>query len=105
MQRFLAFVPMTAVQIITVFGQARQVDDTEQRGMAGPVGIVRSRFAQIIESCPYELSDPPSVILMPNPVILRQIRPAAMFHIVRRRLMVVIFLHSLTDNGEFIDPT
>ena len=105
MQRFFIFVPMTAVQIVTVFGQSGQVDDTEQRRMAGPISIIRSRFAQIIEARPYKFSDTPCVILMPNPVILRQIGPTTMFHIVRRRLMIVIFLHSLTDNREFIDAT
>ena len=40
MQRFFIFVPMTAVQIVTVFGQSGQVDDTEQRRMAGPISII-----------------------------------------------------------------
>ena len=104
-QCLFIFVPMAAVQIVTVFGQSGQVDYTEQRRMAGPVSIIRSRFAQIIEARPYELSDPPCVILVPNPVVFRQIGPTTMFHIVRRRLMIVIFLHSLTDNREFIDAT
>jgi len=57
MQSLLLLIPMAAIEKIPVFRQSCQIDYTKQRRMAGPIGIVWSRFSQIIESGPYEFAD------------------------------------------------
>ena len=67
------FVPMTAVQIVTVLWNTRQVDDTEQGAVARPVGIIRRRFTQIVETGPYELTDTVRQVFMLDKVVFRQV--------------------------------
>ena len=40
---------------------------------------------------------------MPNEIVLRQIRPSAMFHVVGRGLMIVILRHAPPFDGKLID--
>ena len=73
--------------------------------MAWPIRIIGSRFSQIVESGPHKLTDAIRQIFMLDKVIFGKIGPGARLYIIRRRLMIVILLHPLTGNGEFVYST
>ena len=103
MQRTCRFVPMAAVQVETILWNTCEVDDTEQGTMAWPIRIVRSRFTQVVEARPHELTNAIRQIFMLDKVVFRQVGPTAMFHVVARTLVVVIFSHRLPFDREFIN--
>ena len=106
MQSLSLLVPHTAVQIITVFRNRSQINDTEHGTVVRPgIGIIRTRFTQIVESGPDKLSDCPFMIISTGKINIRNVRPGTIFQIIRRRLMVLIKRTRLTDCREFINPT
>ena len=104
MQRRRIGIPPTAIKIISIFGKSRQIADSEIRTARGPDIVIRSRLAEIIETCPNEFSDHPRFIILESPIIIGKIRPRTSPHIIRTTLR--IFVHrafSLFDR-EFIYP-
>ena len=81
-ESFHVLVPVTAVEVIAVFGQSGKVDDTEQGRVAGPVGVVRCRFTQIIEASPYKFPDAVGEVFVLDKVVFGQVRPTAMLYVV-----------------------
>ena len=75
-------VPFAAVEPVAVFGQAGQVADAKVAAAARPVLVVWCRLAQIVVAGPYKLADNPVFIVLPTPVIVWQIAPRAVFHII-----------------------
>ena len=102
MEGLLFFVPMASVKIIAVFGNSSQVHYPEQGGVAGPVGIIGRGFSQIVKSRPHEFPDAIGQILLMDEIVLRKVRPAAMLHVVRRRLVVGVAVHGAALHGEFV---
>ena len=70
--------------------------------MAGPVFVVGRGFTQVIESCPDKFADAPRIVFVLDKVVFGQVRPAAMFHVVRGALLVRIFGHGFAFDGEFV---
>ena len=68
-------VPMASVEVVAVFWQTCKVADSEIAAAAWPVGVVWSRFAEIVISSPYELSYNPRIVLLASPVVVRKIAP------------------------------
>ena len=104
-QGLLLLVPMTAIEVIAILGDAGQVDDTKQGAVTRPIGIIGRRLTQVVETGPHELSHAIGQILMLDEIILRKVRPAAMLHIVARALMIIINRHRFTFDRELIDTT
>ena len=83
MQCFCFFIPYASVQIITVFGDRCQIDDSEHRTMIRPcIGVIRARLSQIVESSPHKLSDCPFMIFGTRKINIRNVRPVAIFQII-----------------------
>ena len=93
---------MAAVEVVAILGQACEVHDAEQRGVAGPVGVVGGGFAQVVEARPGEFTDAPGQVIVLDEVVFRQVRPGAAFHIVGRGLMVGVSLHLPPCHGKFV---
>ena len=75
MSGMLLIVPTGAIHIISVFRKTGKVADTEIAAAAWPVGIVRSRLAEIVITRPNELSYYPTVVVLHLPVIIGKIAP------------------------------
>ena len=86
-------IPAAPVQPVPVLRYACQVYDAEHRRVVGPVGVVRGRFPEIVETCPHEFTDAVRQVILQYEVIFRQVRPVTAFQIVGGRLVVRIFLH------------
>jgi len=83
MQRIRLFVPDAAIKIKAVFGNARKVNDAKHRTVIGPrIGIIRRRFAEIIEACPDELSDSPVIVVGEGKICIGKVRPRTVFKVV-----------------------
>ena len=67
--------PVRAIEIVAVLGQAGEVADAEVAAARRPVAVVGSRLAQVVEASPYELADHPVVVVLPAPVVVGQVRP------------------------------
>ena len=67
---FCVFVPMTAIEPITIFRESCEVEDSEIATTCIHAVIVRGGFAQIVESCPHKLTNHPIVIVLQRPVVL-----------------------------------
>ena len=102
-ERFGFGVPLAAVEPVAVLGYARQVDDAEERRVARPVGVVGGGFAQVVESGPDEFAHAVGAVVVLDEVVLGQIRPSAVLHVVRRRLVVVVAGHRTAHDREFVD--
>ena len=78
MERGGLLVPARAVEIVAVFGERGEVDDAEDRTVAGPcVGVVGRGLAEIVEPGPYELADDPGVVVVAGKVEVGGVAPRA----------------------------
>ena len=78
----LLLVPAGTIHIIPILWKSGKVADTKVAATAWPVGIVRSRLAQVVIARPHELSDYPTVVILHLPVIIRKITPGTVFGII-----------------------
>ena len=103
-QGVVALVPQATVEVVAVLGQAGQVDDAEHGAMAGPcVGVVRRRFAQVVEARPHELAERPVVVVGQGEVLVGHVRPRAGLQVVARALVIVVHGLFLQLGGELVD--
>ena len=98
-------VPYRPVEIVAVLGQAGQVASSEVAAAAGPVFIVWCRFAKIVLSCPYELSDGVGQVLHGDEVLLRQVAPRAPLRVVACYLSVAVGLRHSPSDRQLVHPT
>ena len=83
MQGLVGLVPLASVEVEAVFRYVCEVDDSEDRRVVRPcVSVVRRRLSEIVESCPYELSYAPWVILVSGKIVVRDVRPPAVLCVV-----------------------
>ena len=88
----LMLVPAGTIHIISVLWKSGKVADTKVAAAAWPVGIVRSRLAQIVIARPHELSDYPTVIILHLPVIIRKITPGAILRVIAGALAIGVWI-------------
>ena len=83
MQGRIGLVPLASVKIEAIFRDICKIDDAEDGRMVRPgIRVVWRRLAQIVESCPHELSDAPRVVLVCSEIVVRNIGPPAVFCVV-----------------------
>ena len=97
--------PVAAVEVEAVLGKTCEVYRTEERRVAGPITIVRSRFAEVVDPRPDEFAHAPVMILLTYEVIFGEVTPPTVLDIVARGLMVGVLGHALAHDGELIHPT
>ena len=73
--------PLRAVHIVAILRKTTEVYNAKVGRARWPA--IWCRLTKIVETCPYKLTDSPRLVIMPKPVVFRQVRPTAMFHIVR----------------------
>jgi hypothetical protein len=74
MQCRFILIPQTSVEVEAVLRDISEVYDSKDGRMVRPcVGVVRGRFADIVEACPYELSYAPRVVLVRSEVLVRNV--------------------------------
>ena len=101
----LLFVPYRAVQIEPILGQSGQIYRAKIAASRGPIRVIGSGFAQIVDARPYKLADGKAAIVLRYHVVVGQIAPSAAFHIIRRALTILISSHLLFVDGELIHAT
>jgi hypothetical protein len=97
-------IPVAPVQIEPVLGNAGEVNDPEQGAVTGPAIVIRSGLPEIIETSPDKLTDAIGQIFVEDEIVLRQVRPVAMFEVVRRALVIIIFCIGFPRRRKFINP-
>ena len=103
MECLLLFVPVTAIEIEAVLGDAGQIHGTEEGAVAGPVAVVGGGFTQVVEPGPDELADGVRQVIMLDEIIFRQVGPAGMLQVVGGGLVIVIHRHRPSLHGELVD--
>ena len=103
MQCLLVRIPMATVEVVPVLGQPGKVHNAKQGTVAWPIGIIRRRLAQIIESRPHKLPNAPGKFIVIQEIILRKSAPTDMLHIVRRSLVVRVFIHHPALQRKFVN--
>ena len=95
-------VPVRAIEVVAVFGQSGEVEDAEVGRAAGPIAVVGSGFAEIVEACPDKLANHPRFVILQEPVLLGDVGPPAGFGVVTGALAVIVGFAVETANGELI---
>ena len=84
-------IPFRAVEVIAVLGQRCQVDNTKHAAVIWPrIGVVRCRFAEVVETGPHKLAYHPWQIIVGCEIQVGDVRPIAVFCVVRRTLMIIV---------------
>ena len=81
-------VPVGTVEEVAVLGQTSQVADAKIAAARGPVLIVGRRLTQVVVARPHKLADDPRVVVLPAPVVIGEVRPRTILHVVARALAV-----------------
>ena len=81
-------VPTALIKIVAILRQSCQVADAKIAATRRPVFIIGRRLAQIVITRPDKFTNHPVVVILPHPIIVRQVRPRAVFYIVTRTLTI-----------------
>ena len=84
----IVLIPVRAIEVKAILGQTSEVADAKIAAARGPVLIVGRGFTEVVVACPHKLTDDPWLIVLPDPVIVGQITPRAVFHIVAAALAI-----------------
>ena len=98
-------IPVRAVEVEAILRDAGEVHRTEERRVGGPIGVVRGRLSDVVNTGPDEFPNIIVEVIVPDEVVLRQLAPSAVLHIVAARLMIRVNCHRLTLDRELIDPS
>ena len=97
----VARVPLGAVEVVAVLGNAREVDDAEIGGVTGPcVGVVGRGLAEVVEARPDELTDGPGVVVHIAEIVVGQVAPRAVLEVVGGTLVGAAVAARVVDVGD-----
>ena len=101
----LILVPMAAVEVEAILGKPGKVHDTEVTAATWPILVVWRRLAEVVETRPHKFASHPVVVVLHFPVVVGQIAPPAVFHIVAAALSVGVLLVGCYGVGEEVFAT
>ena len=83
-QGVLLLIPMATIEPVAILGQTSEVNDAEERRVAGPIGIIGSRLAEVVETCPDELTHAIGEVFVEDEVVFGEVAPVAVLKVVPR---------------------
>ena len=101
----LILVPVAAVEVEAVFWKSGKVNDAKVAAATWPILVVWRRFAEVVETRPHKFASHPVVVVLHFPVVVGQIAPPAVFHIVAAALSVGVLFVGCYGVGEEVFAT
>ena len=97
------FVPLAAIEPVTVFGKAGKVTDAEITAAGRPVLIVWSGFAKVVVARLHKLAYHPWIVVLHPPVVIGKVAPRTILRVVARALTIRIDGMVAHLYGEFVN--